>query len=86
MKQYYRFPYSIHKAIADYKQLTGKQPQVMIVHPSRFTDAQENIQNLDMKVATSGGCLATELWLNIPEAGRQEASQLALFAEAAYGH
>jgi len=80
---FYRYPLPIETAIIDYRTRFGTYPLVMAVNPHRLTTANRALDNMNLNVTVQlvGGCLADEVWLNIPEATEPQNGdeQLTLF-------
>lgn len=86
---YYRYPLSkpIQTIVAAYRQQFKQAPAHLVVHPKHQAAAQQALAQLDLPVELflSGGCLASEIWLTIPDPVQAQAPapdparQLSLF-------
>jgi len=67
---YYRYPLTgpIQTIVAAYHQQFKQAPAQMVVHPKHQAAARQALTQLDLPVelSLSGGCLVSEIWLNIP--------------------
>lgn len=62
MTTFYRYPLPIKAALVDYRRRFNCYPNIITVNRARLTEAQD----LGLKPVTSGGCLASEVWLSEP--------------------